>query len=300
MLLVLSRGRKVALITALVGAVTMLGQTAQAVPVYLDGGSVVTLFGGGQTRWDAYNFADPCDVSNDAYTPVSDGEQGTNDYKSDAYDDGLVLLVGNTGQSPSESASFRAPNDIADKAGEQLRTGPVSLRGLQVTRWDRALSGSPTMRSLVALNNRSGSARTRDIYWTGNLGSDSSTGIRRTSNNSANLVNASRWVVTSDNEVSSSLFDPVLTHVLWGTGAAVRTAEVVDNPVSGDDCITVRMRVRVPANSARYLLFYTEMNRTNQLAISNATKFNRRGLNNSLLAGIGPAVRNRVVNWDLG
>lgn len=297
-----ARGRRAATIVGTVAVVTMLGSAAQAVPMYLGDNSYSGygnyLIGAKHSRWgDVSNDADGCESDQPGYTPVEDGEMGTSDILEDAYDGGLLLMVGPPTANPDDASTFVDGDDVGDKSGEQLKVGPDSTGGLLVTRWDRALSKSPTLRSLISLRNPSGSARTRDIYWDSDMGSDGETEIRRTSNGSASLVNASRWVVTSDD--ATTVDDPVLTHVLWGKRARVKTAEIHNNPGGGSDCITTRMRVRIPAKSTVYLLFFTEMNRSHSAAFTSAKKFNTRILNSALLSGIKPGVRSKVVNWDL-
>jgi hypothetical protein len=299
MMRALARGRRAATLVATAAAVMVLGQSAQAVPVYIDGGEYgkVVLFAARHTRWDVSNDTTGCGSGDPGYSPVYEGQMGaTSDYKYDAFDGGLLLLVGPPNGNEGDATRFVDSDNIGQKVGEQLTVGPELVGNLLVTRTERALPGSPTLRSLVALRNPGGTARTRDVYWHSDLGSDGQTGIRRTSNGSADLVNASRWVVTSDSPTSPS--DPVLTHVLWGKRAGVKTAQVLENP-NGTGCLTVRFRVRVPKKSTRYLLFFTEMNVTNPSAVTSAGKFNRQGLNKALLAGIGPKIRSNILNWDL-
>jgi hypothetical protein len=74
--------------------------------------------------------------------------------------------------------------------------------------------------------------------------------------------------------------------------------EIINAP-DGTACFTVGFSARVPADSTRYLLFFTEMNRTNGGAENKASKYNDRNLNDELLKAIKGKVRNRVLNWDL-
>ncbi|HVM12021.1 MAG TPA: hypothetical protein VM638_06060, partial [Actinomycetota bacterium] len=103
--------------------------------------------------------------------------------------------------------------------------------------------------------------------------------------------------ITSDN--AGPVSDPALGHVFWGKNAAVKTAEVVNNPSGGSQCVTIRMRVTVPAGSTRYLLFFTEMSNSNGAAQTSISKFNTEGLSSSLLTGIKSSVRSKIVNWNL-
>ncbi|HEX6207609.1 MAG TPA: hypothetical protein VF058_04535 [Actinomycetota bacterium] len=298
MLPALARGRRVATIVAITAALMMLGQTAQTVPVSLDGSnSEVWLFGAGHTRWDVDNNAFACEADLPGYAPVDDGEIGLGTGRTDAFDGGLLLMVGPPTGQPDDATTFHDSDSIVDKVGEQVKAGPELLEGLRVTRLDRVLPKTPTMRTLVALRNTTGSAKARDIYLDSDLGSDSNTEIRGSSNGSATLLATTRWAVTSDSATDPG--DPVVTHVLWGKKAPRRTTEVLESPSGANTCMVIRMRIRVPRKSVRYLLFFAEMTPTNIAGVNGAGKFNKRKLNKALLAGIGKKVRGRILNWKL-
>ena len=266
----------------------MAGQVGWAVPVEIE---EVTLFGGGSTQWDAEEDASGCE-SDTGYSPVNDGEITSQTASlEDAYDGGLLLVVG--------SETFADPDDVGDVSvkNNSLTVGPATLEGLRVTRKDRALSTSPTLRSLIKLRNP-GAAATLDIVWDSNLGSDGGEDVRASSSGDTTYEPSDRWVVSSDDPMEPD--DPVLTHVLFGkSNPREKTVEIVNAP-DGSGCFTVRLdSVRVPAESTRYLLFFTEMNRTNGGAENKAAKFNDRNLNDKLLKAMRTKVRNRVLNWDL-
>jgi hypothetical protein len=265
----------------------MAAQVAWSVPAEID---QVNLFGGGFTRWDPENDDSGCE-SDTGYSSVSDGEiLSPTVERDDAYDGGLVLVVG--------SETFADPDDVGDVSvrNNSLAVGPATLEGLRVSRTDRALATSPTLRSLIKLRNP-GPAQTWDIIWDSNLGSDGGEEVRATSNGDTTYQLGDRWVVSSDDATEPS--DPVLTHVLFGkSNPREKTVEIIEPP-EGTGCFTVRFSVRVPADSTRYLLFFTEMTKTHGGAENKAGKFNDRNLNDKLLKAIKAKVRNRVLNWDL-
>jgi hypothetical protein len=104
--------------------------------------------------------------------------------------------------------------------------------------------------------------------------------------------------VTSDNPTTPS--DAVVTQVLYGKGRPQSKPSVLCSPGKKSDCIGVEFRVKVPARSTRFLLFYTELNDTNANAIASANKYNNKHLNAALLSGVSSSVRHKILNWDLG
>lgn len=266
----------------------MAAQVAWAVPAEIE---EVNLFGGGFTRWDAEEDTSGCE-SGSGYSPVDDGEIiSPTVERDDAYDGGLLLMVG--------TETFADPDDVGDVSvkNSSLSVGPTLLEDLRVSRTDRALSTSPTLRSLIKLRNP-GPTGTWDIIWDSNLGSDSSEEVRASSNGDTTYQLGDRWVVSSDDATEPG--DPVLTHVLFGkSNPREKTVEIIEPP-DNSGCFTVLLEdVRVPADSTRYLLFFTEMNKTNGGAENKAGKFNDRNLNDQLLKAMRSKVRNQVLNWDL-
>jgi hypothetical protein len=269
-------------ISAVVATVLMAG-VASAVPI-----DDVVLDGAGPTEWDPEDR----DVTScladqrDGFTPVNDGNFDGN---SDAFDDGLILSV--------NRVAFRDPDNNGQLSGEQLKVGPGSTAGVRVTRTEKALQGSPTLRSLIALQNRRDSGRGVRIQWDSNLGSDGSEEVRGSSNGNTTAETSDRWIVTSDNAADPT-GDPPLVFALWGPGARSKTGKIIQAP--GDGCFTIQMRARIPANSTRYLLFFTEMtDDSNATALLSAQKFDNVGPNSPLLNGVGPSVRDRILNWNL-
>jgi hypothetical protein len=276
-----ARGFLVAVAT--LASMLLMGSVASAVPI-----NDVELEGAGPTFWDP-ETRDGTFCLNEklGFSPVDDGIFDAN---PDAFDGALMSFV--------NGVPFRDPDNNGQLSGEQLTVGPGLAGGLRVVRIERALQGSPTLRSLISFQNRRDTRRVARIQWDSSLGSDGEEEVRGTSDEDATLELSDRWLVTSDDAVNASLDDPPLVFVLWGKNARVRTLNIIEPP--GDSCFTISMRISVPANSKRYLLFFTEMHdNSNAAAISSALKFNNVGPASPLLNGIGPRVRDNILNWNL-
>ena len=266
---------------AAIVATFAMGGVAAAVPI-----DDVDLHGGGPTIWDPESRkATQCLDMRDGFTPVNNGEFDGN---FDAFDDGLMLLV--------RGVTFRDPDNNGRLSGEQLTVGPGRAAGLRVTRIERALQGSPTLRSLIAFENRRDRRQVATIQWDSNLGSDGLEEVRGSSDGDTLAEVNDRWIVSSDHATTPD--DPPVVFVLWGRNASVRTQRIIEAP--GDECFTISMRIKVPARSTRYLLFFTEMtDDDNAVALASAEKFDDVGPGSPLLNGIRPRVRDRILNWNV-
>jgi hypothetical protein len=290
-------------LVAAVAAAVLFGGTAYAHPIDDD-----VLAGAEGTRWDAqgnYTYdtgGGPCTgvdgtTQEVGYTPAADG---SNNFSSDAFDGGLYLMVnGDAFGNGIENATITA-------LGDQRNVGPQTKAGLVITRSDRALQSSPTLRSLVRFTNNGATKKTVNIVWDSAMGADNDEGTRASS--SGDLVHGvgDRWIVASDDPSSATLEDPPILFVFFGKNAPRKVAAVVfapedPDPASGigQGCVAVRYSLSVPAHSSRYMLFFTELGQSNEDAIAQAAKYNIRTLNAKLLVGISGTVKSRIVNWDL-
>ena len=281
--------RRVRLVVTVAGAaaaIVLASGLVAAKPVSLE---YQVLNGGRLSSWDSDNDDGGCELS--GYAGVSDGWIGPegDDLMDDAFDGGAVFGI--------EGVGYSDPDGIGNKVGDSLASGPRTMSGLRVSRVDRALPKSPTLRTLMTLRNNGNTPQTVEITWDANLGSDGSEEVRRSASGDAVYALGDRWVISSDDPTTPG--DPVLTHVLFGKGKVrSKTTEIVNQP-EGTGCFTVRSMVRVPRKQTRYLLFFIEMNRTHNASFNSARKFNKRGLNKSLLRGIRPAIRGDILNWKL-
>jgi hypothetical protein len=269
---------RVAIATAAL-ATLVFAATAIAVPTPL---TEVDLETAGGAIFDMRNDVDTCFVEEDSYG-VDDGE-GT---ASDAFDGGVVLWV--------DGRPFVDSDDEGDVVGDQLTVGPEAFPGVQVSRVDRALPGSPTLRALIKLKSTKKKAAKISLSIDSDLGSDSSTEVRHTSSGDAFFNAKDRWVVTSDDAVTPS--DPPVTHVFNGKGKVTRLAHGLAG--AEEECLVGSLNVKLPGRATRYALIFTEMSETNESAISGAAKFNKKKLNGPLKSGLKKNVRKKVVNWDI-
>jgi hypothetical protein len=271
---------------------------AAAVPI-----TDVMLTGGGPTVFDPENGepgADECltadsVVVQDAYTPV---QQGTYAGTTDAFDSGLVLMVGDR--------PFVDSDDDGNKVGEQLTVGPETVQGVQITRIDRALADSPTLRSLIKLRNP-GREKTRTLTIESEFGADGTEGTFATSTGDPIVSAKDRWIIVADN--TTGFEDPPVTLVNYGRGKVRERVTAVPNviadPGGADSCVFFRFKVNLPANSTRHLLLFTQLHGVADgqaeiiRAYRDAVKFDRRRLPKRLTKGLSKGVRKNVLNWDL-
>jgi hypothetical protein len=293
------RGTKLRLLAAAIGVGTCaLAAVAWAGGIAIDD---VELDGGGPTVWDPSNeendFGDDCSTPTQGqiYAAADDGEYDGTD---DGFDAGLVLLV--------NGSSFVDGDGIGVVSAEQLRVGPEKLGKLRVTRTERALQGSPTLRSLVKLKSTTKKKAVKaELLWGSDLGSDELTVVRGSSASpGAFLTTADRWVVTNDDAVDPG--DPPVTHVFYGKGKVKEKSTTVPDAATppgteAATCVSAGFKVRVPARKTRYLLFFSEMNDPgdNTSAIEAAEKFDSKRLSSQLRAGLSKGVKKKIVNWDL-
>jgi hypothetical protein len=297
-----ARGRGAA--AAVVTGLLVLALAGPASAAVIDD---VVLTGPEGTEWDAegdYTYGTsggPCTgvdgtTQEEGFTPADDG---SNDFTSDAFDGGLFLMV--------NGDAFGNGIEDAPQSGQELKVGPQTKSGVKITRIERALAAAPTLRSLIRFRNDHNSRRTLGIVWDSAMGADGEEETRASSS-APNGVHsrADRWITTSDDPVSASLSDPPVVFSYYGPGARERVTRVVfaaedPDPSSGigEACIAVRFRITIPANSTRYMVFFTDMALSNADARNQANKYDRQRLGPKMLRGIGPGVRNQILNWDL-
>lgn len=274
------RPSMIALASVAAMVAVLIPQSAIGATVLIDD---VTMTGPGPTTWDAQNGgANSCNTT-DIYTPVNDGVFGA---QTDAFDGGLALNV--------EGTDFLDADESGDLVGNTLTVGSQTISGVKIWRTDRVLASSPTMRSLIKFKNPTTGPIRLTVLWDSNLGSDSSEAVRASANGDTTYALGDRWVVSSDDAVTPA--DPVLTFVTFGKRADVRPDTIVDTFTSG--CFGVELTLKVKARSTKYLLFFTQMNGTNEAAISRAAKFNRVRTGSKLLVDLPTKVLNKISNWS--
>jgi hypothetical protein len=190
--------------------------TAQAVLI-----DPQTLTGAEGTVWDSegnYTYGTgggPCTgvdgtTQELGFTPADDV---LNSFTSDAFDGGLFLLVN------GDAFGDGIEDSALSGDGHQLTTGPQTKAGLVITRRDRALQTSPTLRSLITFKNNSGSPRSVNVVWDSAMGADTEERTRASSSGDLRHREGDRWIVASDDPINANLSDPP---VLWASMASTR------------------------------------------------------------------------------
>jgi hypothetical protein len=284
------RGKRVFGLTVVGGLATAATALAATVPI-----SGTTLQSdGGTALWNPVNSTNAC-LSGPGYSPVEDGSMLAPRPASDAFDDGLVVLLGKK----SGVLSFNDPDGNGNLKGQTLNVGPAKVAGLDVSRSDAGLPGSPTLRDLVKLQNPSSKAFSGVLVLDSNLGSDTSTLVTGTSSGDKKITTMDRWTVTTDDKTAPS--DPPVTLVYYGSGTVrSKASALIQTPGHGSDCATTEFHVAVPGHSTRYMLFFAEMHADNPSALAAAKKFNKKHLAGALLKGVSSRVQKNILNWDLG
>lgn len=260
-----------------------------------------TTLTGGNATWDLeadFNFGSggPC-VAKSGFTPANDGswDDGVTP-KSDAFDGGLYIVV--------DGKTFADNDGNGTKKGQTMKVGPTTLSRLNIRRTERALHTSPTLRSLISFQNPTNDVISVPVIWDSAVGSDDSEATRASSDGDTFLTRTDRWFVSSDDPTTPD--DPTVTMALYGKGpVAEKVASVIwapeDDPTEppGEGCISLKYVLKIPAKSTRYLMFFTEMNDTNENAATSAAKFNSVKAGNDLLVGLSDAVVGKILNWNL-
>ncbi|HEX6263640.1 MAG TPA: hypothetical protein VF097_12415 [Actinomycetota bacterium] len=279
---VLGRGSATGAALAAVAVALSLTTTVLATPTTIND---VDLTAGGGAVFDPEHETYGCVFDEDTryYSPIGDGSIGI---RTDGFDGALVLWVGDN--------AFTDADGVGNLVGQQLTVGPTKVSGVKVTRIERALPGSRTLRSLIKLTNPSKKILRRSITLDTNLGSDGSTALELSSSGDIRFDSRDRWGITSEQPGS----DPVVTMVNYGKGRVVRPQFQI-GPVAGDECILTSFRITLGPKQTRYMMFFVELSEDDLDAASSARKFNRKRLSSALLAGLGSEVRQRILDWDL-
>jgi hypothetical protein len=121
------------------------------------------------------------------------------------------------------------PNATVDLSGTTLTTPAASVSGLNTSVEWHGLSGAPTIRYLVTLENPGPAPVSSVIALENNVGSDGNTFIQASSSGQSTAYPTNeRWFVTSDADTDPSLGDPPIVSVPTGPGSVESPGTVVD------------------------------------------------------------------------
>ncbi|MGL6074368.1 MAG: PKD domain-containing protein, partial [Fimbriiglobus sp.] len=160
-----------------------------------------------------------------------------------------------------------------------------------------ALSNSPTLRTVLTLQNTSANSITVPVSFLNNLGSDDDTRILRTSSADAAFAAEDRWVVSDDADATG--FRPAVLHVLAGPGAAASSVSQVVFDNSSTQGVRADYSLTIPAGATRSLLFFQQV-RSDATALLNAASFfdGNPATSSEALAGLSAQQLSDIQNWD--
>lgn len=249
------------------------------------------VFQADHATWDMANGLLGCSVI--GFSPLYDGMFGS---ATDAWDGGFIISLDGT------SWGFSDPDGIGSLSDGNFTMGPATTGGLVVSRIERVIKGSPTLRDIIVLENPTGAAITDTLWIDTDLGAGDPA-IQATSSGDKTFTRADRWVVNTD-APNAPFTGPPATQVFSGIGAKVHINKVLADLVGGvgsPGCLGVQMSVTVPKNSTRYVILFAQLHTAKRIgpAKADVKMFNARALSPTLLAGFPRAKYRYVLNWDL-
>ena len=225
--------------------------------------------------------------------------------RDDAFDGALTWHV------------YTSPPGGADSSGGYLKAGGVvSVTANSVVGPNKTLAGLTThaelyfsssrnvVRSILYLQNPTGSPITVTVDNDNNLGSDSSTSIQATSSGDATFDASDNWVVSCQGisgpgTACDLTFDPVVTLAFQGPGG-VRATNAGAIFANGNDNPNFRWSgITVPAGETRAVMMFVELSDTAADAEADAPVFNSNSTLQATdyLAGLTPLQQSEIVNF---
>jgi hypothetical protein len=195
---------------------------------------------------------------------------------------------------------FNDDDNEGEIKGRSVTAGPQPLKGVRVKVTHTALSKEAVVRTLVRFTNDADTDKTRQVAFQGNSGGD---GDEKTvdspSNNQTVLETVDTWVAYSPEP--SQPTDPTKVTALFGPGQVREsTANVVAYPgdaIGTQDCLWVDYSIKIPANSTRYMLFFTRLVPTAESGASAGGDYtSEKGF---LFEGMSDKVRGQTLNWKI-
>lgn len=183
-----------------------------------------------------------------------------------------------------------------------IAAGPMVVSGMNVWLDYTALSDSPTLRTLVSVENLTGVARPITVTLAVNFGSDQTTHYISTSSGDALFTGGDRWAVSADG--TTVVTDVVNTTALYGLSSPPAIPSFVSDQVfacpGGGDIqgILAEFTLTIPASSTRRLMFFQQINATISNALAGAGPFNAPTRpTNPLAVGLTSQQLAEIQNW---
>jgi len=180
----------------------------------------------------------------------------------DAYDGGHYLRIDGT--------TYNSSIQTTEQSGRAVRFATKTMSGLQVNRQVYSPSTTYSMaRWLDTFYNPTSSPITAKVEVYGNLGSDSSTVIARTSSGDTTVTVADYWFVTDDSSDGLGTGgDPAVLHYFWWSGGIKPHSLTA---TAGSDNYSAVYYITVPPYSTRSLEYVEGQYATRADAISAAS-----------------------------
>ena len=185
-------------------------------------------------------FTGQCNSSPGVTVQDANGPTGA----GDAFDNAWNVWVNGTGVAQT----------TGDLTGSTLTLDPVAISGLNVTVQYYAVPGIALLRTLVTLQNPTGSAIAAQVDVPVNFGSDSGSIIQATSSGDTTVTTADRWVISSDGGPS----DPVNTTVMYNGAATITPAAYTQTVFNcaATNGLGATFNLSIPAGQSLSLIFF--------------------------------------------
>lgn len=225
--------------------------------------------------------------------------------RNDAFDGALAWHVygGSPPGGPDSSGGYFKAGPVVSVTSNSVVGPNKTLAGLTVHSELFFSAGKDVVRSILYLQNPSGSPIPVTVDNDNNLGSDNNTSVQATSSGDTTFDATDNWFVSCQQLTPGTCnltADPILTFAYQQVGAPVR-ATSVDPIANGNDNPNFRYSVTVPAGQTRALMIFVQLSDTPAHAQTDAAVFNSNGalFATDYLAGLSAAQKAQIVNWTL-
>ena len=214
----------------------------------------------------------------------------------DAYDGAFEFFVKVQDSVYTESG---LTNGGVDTTGTTISLAEQLIDGYYVSKSYFFSPNEPVVRAAFKIRNPSDSTRTTQIGVFSNMGSDGATMVDTSFTDGASLVDADRWMVTTDG-YSYGNGDPINSWVRFGPGTIASSPVFGEKPEASNDNYMDTFNIVIPANSYRYIFQFNRIDTTAAAARTNIVTFNSVEAMNAAgyLDGMAASDLLKVVNWN--
>jgi hypothetical protein len=229
--------------------------------------------------------------------------------RNDAFDGALTWHVyGGTppGGADSSGGYFKAGSVVSVTSNTVV--GPnKTLAGLTVHSELFFSKSKDVVRSILYLQNPSGSDIPVTVDNDNNLGSDSNTSLQATSSGDTTFDPTDNWFVSCQatnlgvSTACNLTADPILTYAFQQAGALSRASSAGRPFANGNDLPNFRYSLTVPAGQTRAVMVFVQLSDTPAHAQTEAALFNTPASldGTDYLTGLTAQVQSEIVNWNL-